>query len=191
MKRSIVWILAWAWVATATHCTSRNDRAATIQAIRTVGDSVSLLAQRTLLSRLTAQIETNGFAGAVQYCSVQALPLLDSVKGAGKFTLQRISEKYRNPADQPEASDLPVLQYYAQTLSKTDTVVNGKKYYTYYKPIYVAMNTCLNCHGTPLALDTAVKRMLHDLYPNDKATGYVLNDFRGAWKLQFPKKEFE
>jgi hypothetical protein len=53
------------------------------------------------------------------------------------------------------------------------------------------MNTCLNCHGTPLALDTAVKRMLHDLYPNDKATGYVLNDFRGAWKLQFPKKEFE
>lgn len=176
--------------ATGVQCSNKPSGSEKAAAFRTRGDSITAKAQQLLISRLLTQIENSGITGAVQYCSIQALPLLNSLQTKDGITIQRISEKFRNPANQPVTADLPVLQHYANSMSKRDTVVRTKKHYIYYKPIYVAMNTCLKCHGSSFTIDPPALAVLKARYPNDKATGYVLNDFRGAWKLQVPKAAF-
>lgn len=41
---------------------------------------------------------------------------------------------------------------------------------------------CLNCHGQQITND--VKTKLDSLYPNDLATGYSKNDFRGVIRVE-------
>ena len=54
-------------------------------------------------------------------------------------------------------------------------------------------SVCLGCHGTDLSPD--VSRILADLYPVDRATGYSEGDIRGAFvttrKLSNYPKQFE
>ena len=51
------------------------------------------------------------------------------------------------------------------------------------------MPACLKCHGTPEKdIDAATLEKLNLLYPEDLATAYQLNDFRGLWKVEFPKE---
>jgi hypothetical protein len=48
---------------------------------------------------------------------------------------------------------------------------------------------CLQCHGKPgtdLSETTIAK--LSQLYPNDKATGYGINELRGIWIVEMNKK---
>ena len=58
----------------------------------------------------------------------------------------------------------------------------------FYKPIFLGMDACLKCHGAPgtqIAEETLKKIKEH--YPEDLATGFELNDFRGAWKVTFKR----
>jgi hypothetical protein len=49
------------------------------------------------------------------------------------------------------------------------------------------VGTCLVCHGDPQTqIAEATLAKINDLYPEDKATGFAMNDFRGAWKITFP-----
>jgi cytochrome c553 len=60
----------------------------------------------------------------------------------------------------------------------------------YYKPIRTGMPACLKCHGnTETDINAATKAKLNELYPNDLATGYKLNDFRGLWKVEFKRQK--
>ena len=47
---------------------------------------------------------------------------------------------------------------------------------------------CLQCHGKP---NQDIKRptlnSLANLYPEDKATGYSINQVRGIWSISFDK----
>ena len=47
------------------------------------------------------------------------------------------------------------------------------------------MPACLKCHGvTGNDIDQATTEKLKKFYPNDLATGYQLDDFRGLWKFE-------
>lgn len=190
MKKITYLVLSVAVLTAAINCSTKTSANASKAIVRAMGDSLTKVAQQQLMQQLFEHIESSGLSEAVAYCSMNAVPLLDAVAAKHTVSIQRISERFRNPADQPTATDMPVLRHYAQSLSQADTVVGSKKYYTYYKPIYISMNTCTKCHGTPLTMDTAVLRLIQMRYPNDQAKGYVLHDFRGAWKLQFPKTAY-
>ena len=71
-----------------------------------------------------------------------------------------------------------------------DTLILNDEALVYYKPIKTAMPACLNCHGTPGSdIAPATLEKIQELYPNDKATGYNLNDFRGLWRIAFSATE--
>ena len=58
----------------------------------------------------------------------------------------------------------------------------------FYKPIMINSKACLKCHGEPgkhIAAETSEK--IKERYPNDFATGFRLNEFRGSWKITFRK----
>lgn len=66
----------------------------------------------------------------------------------------------------------------------------GDEVYFYY-PI-VTNTMCLQCHGTPnKEITTSVLETLTALYPQDKATGYDIEQLRGMWRIQFVKEPTE
>ena len=53
----------------------------------------------------------------------------------------------------------------------------------YVEPIRL-LPQCLACHGEQIAPDVAAR--LHELYPDDQATGFAVGDLRGVFWIEYP-----
>ena len=72
-----------------------------------------------------------------------------------------------------------MLHRKGETLTPSVYIVGNEV--EYYQPITIVSGACLLCHGdteTQIAGETL--SIIKQLYPNDLATGYAMNDFRGA-----------
>ncbi len=153
------------------------------------GDSIANAMQEVLLQNVMQATKKGGPEYAVTFCNERAMPLTDSLSKEYNCKIQRISDKYRNPANKPDGNDEAVLQKIRSSNPAKPFLVseNGKS--IYYKPIKIAMPACLNCHGTE-GREIAMKTLevIRQKYPNDLATGYKEGDFRGMWKITFNEK---
>jgi hypothetical protein len=50
-------------------------------------------------------------------------------------------------------------------------------------PIIVSQPLCLQCHGSESDIAAETREAILAIYPDDKATGYRLNDLRGIWRI--------
>ncbi|MFY0674597.1 MAG: DUF3365 domain-containing protein [Bacteroidia bacterium] len=150
-----------------------------------LGDSITKVAFTQLSSRLKSVIDTAGFSGAVDYCSVHAIPLTSEVAEKYGVTLSRISNKYRNPFNIARNSDGEILD--AMATDVKPSVIEDAESVTYYKPIKT-MALCLNCHGKEgETLNEEAYAAIKSKYPEDLAVGYSEGELRGAWKVVFSK----
>lgn len=149
------------------------------------GRRITAQAFTALSSRLMQAVKIEGVQGAVSYCKLTALPLLDSLSQVEKVSIRRTSEKYRNPADAPTSQELKQLQTFAEQIKKGEVpgaVVDGR---TFYAPILIAP-ACLKCHGkVGETLTEADYAHILKNYPEDKAIGYVPGELRGMWVVDF------
>ncbi len=168
----------------------------TSEKVKEIGENVSKQLLKTLKHSLMKSITQNGLYGAVQFCSKNALSLTKQVekKIDNGITIKRTSLKFRNPLNKPDKYEKEVLLFFEKSLKKGEKLPsyyiqvineNGKKYYRYYKPLKVK-GLCLSCHGNPDKMDKKLLKTIKQLYPNDKATGYKLNDFRGVIRVSIP-----
>ncbi|MDI1323910.1 MAG: DUF3365 domain-containing protein [Algoriphagus sp.] len=160
------------------------------------GDSISTEAQKQLISNLQKAIEEKGVAGAIGFCNVEALPILKTVSEKHGVTIRRASNRYRNPADQPDVDEAKILdayEYNAENGLKNDPniqKIEGGEVYLYTKAIVIPGAFCLSCHGDPdKDIDTKTLAEINSLYPSDKAKGHKVGDLRGMWSIKIPKKE--
>ncbi|MEJ2468546.1 MAG: DUF3365 domain-containing protein [Campylobacterales bacterium] len=100
-------------------------------------------------------------------------------------SVKRISLKYRNPANAPQDDEKAVLES-LQTLKANAVIlpkelveVLGNGTYKYYKPLLINKAACLKCHGD-IGKTSELAKAINARYPEDKATGYKMNDLRGA-----------
>jgi len=163
------------------------------QVLRERGKAIVKQAGALLSSNLLGAIQARGITNALAYCSVQALPLTDSVGSNTQVTLRRVSHKARNPQDRADPFELEVLRRFQSELkpqqppgpfltsNRADTV-------TFFSPILINDALCLNCHGQP-GTDIVPENLafIRSLYPQDGATGFKLGDLRGAWRVDFPR----
>jgi hypothetical protein len=155
------------------------------------GDSIATAAQIALISELTTAMNEGGTVKAISFCNENAQNIKAELSEKYNCTIQRISEKYRNPKDKPESpTDKKVLLAFSAAHNARNTIapklIEESNEVIYYKPIMVAMPTCLKCHGSKTTdIDVATQEIIDAKYPNDLATGYNLGDFRGAWKITF------
>lgn len=160
------------------------------------GDSISSEAQEQLISSLQSAVAEKGVSGAIEFCKVQALPILSDVGQKYGVEIRRVSNRYRNPTDQPteeEKSILEAYEYNTENGNKSDPNIqkfeNGEVY-LYTKAIVIPSEFCLSCHGKPgKEISDETLQKLSELYPEDKATGHNLGDLRGMWSVRIPKKE--
>lgn len=137
----------------------------------------------SLMQNLSEKISKEGVEKAVPFCHANVKAL---AKGAAKdriekFEFGRTSHKVRNVANNPQPWADKYLKEFAGSKKgeiKKDYILhsleNGKR--VYLEPLYVEAK-CLLCHGENVASNVSAK--VKELYPDDKATGFKLGEFRG------------
>ncbi len=140
----------------------------------------------TLKGRLQSAVKTEGFARAVQVCSIEALDLTAQIKEKD-LEIKRVTFKNRNPKNVPDVWEADQLKKMEKDIANKELkkfyegydFIDGKKVYRFMKPLKIGA-LCLNCHGTPDKLDAEAIVKIRQIYPNDKAIGYKLGTLRGA-----------
>jgi hypothetical protein len=140
---------------------------------------------------LHASLKADGVAGSVAPYQSFAADILTTLAEESQFEIGRTSTRLRNPENAPDPWEQVGLEKFAadlkagadpMTLERFEIITTreGQNLFRYMRPI-VMRESCLGCHGTELKAD--VKAEIAKLYPDDKATGYALGEFRGAFTL--------
>lgn len=150
-----------------------------------LGDSITNQAQATLLQNVSAAIKEGGTDYAVEFCNTRAIPLTDSVGGQYTVSLQRLSDKNRNPLNalEKDADKAAWEKIVSENKHLVQQDENGVVYY--YKPIMIGMETCLKCHGDKDQIPVSTQKIISEKYTADKAIAYQMGDLRGMWKVGF------
>lgn len=160
------------------------------------GDSICTEAQKQLMAQLEKAIAEKGVPGAIEFCNLEALPILEEVSQNYGVEVRRVSNRYRNPQDRPTEMEQRILDTYEYNneneLESTPNLqkIEDGQAYLYSKAIVISGGLCLNCHGDPqkdISAETLEK--ISTLYPQDKATGHEIGDLRGMWSIKILKKE--
>lgn len=145
-----------------------------------------------LLATLQEEMAKSGPEGAIPVCRDMAPKMAGKILKETGWKVKRVSLKPRNEAraipddwekaaledfDQRAAAGEPPAQ-----LEKGEKVGNE---YRYVKALPV-QPLCLACHGSADQISPAVKSVLGELYPNDRATGYSVGQIRGAISVRKP-----
>ena len=160
-------------------------------------ESVLLTEAKNLLKETAKQykdtlikgLQHNNLKKALKYCNkeVEQLVSKDYKKG---FTIKRVSLRPRNKNNYPNLYEKDILERFNRLVLKDnkDLVLehneiikdeNTNKFF-YVKAIRIK-EVCLNCHGSNINDD--LKKEIKNLYPDDKAINYKLNDIRGAFVM--------
>lgn len=142
---------------------------------------------------LISQIQTNGILQAVSVCSDTAQVLTNNFGVQKGVYIKRVSLRNRNVNNAPDDFEKMILNKF--TMMQQNNELSGEteyaeiveegefKYLRYVKPILVQAE-CLNCHGSENEIMPEVKQLISQAYPDDKAIGYKIGDFRGVVSLK-------
>ncbi len=185
--RGYIWVTAFIFLMFSA-CKSGID-SETYKKYQERGTEITNLAQTTLLANVGGAIQKGGPEYAVEFCNLEATGIIDSLNSISNCIITRVSEKNRNPENILKSkADLAVWEAFRNS-AQTDTVVVVQDTPVYYKRINTAMPACLKCHGDIEAdINRKTLEILKVLYPEDLATGYELNEFRGLWKVEFSQE---
>lgn len=159
------------------------------------GGQLAHAAFTALSAHLQQAMQEGGPAHAVDFCSLNALPLLDSLSASHGARIRRASNRARALHGRPDSAEARQLEdmlaqwkagatvsgIAARTVPQGDSVA-------YFQPIFIHSPTCLKCHGTPgEELDATAYAKILERYPEDQAVNYALGDLRGLWSIRWPK----
>lgn len=148
--------------------------------------NVALATKQELGKNLMGAIQSKGTLYALEFCHEKALPITDSLAKLNQISIQRVSDKNRNPRNKANAIETVLIADFQKQISnqKEPQVVNqtiGNQNFYYYPIITNSM--CIQCHGNKSKISPEVLKKIQILYPNDLAVGYQENQVRGIWKI--------
>jgi hypothetical protein len=160
-----------------------------------IGESSAMALMKDLKKHLLEALAEDDLVGGFEFCAAQAIALTENVQDSlpAGITVKRTSTKHRNPQNAPDGLETEALEYFAKEYSKTEKLPqyhiqqSSPTTWHYYKPMKIG-KLCLKCHGTPNLIEDSVLLSLKENYPDDIATGYKLNEFRGVVRVGIPVK---
>ena len=180
-------ILSAAFVGTLLLANPYESTGEEIASVTAIGEKASAELLKTLGGNLQKHMKAGGPMDALNFCSGNAYTLTEQVSKemGADVSVKRVSLKYRNPVNAPQPDEKAVLES-LQTLQTNGVVLPkdlvesvGNGTYKYYKPLLINKEACLKCHGD-IGKDSALAKAIAERYPEDKATGYKMNDLRGV-----------
>lgn len=158
-----------------------------IASVKQIGANASMALIKTLGGNLKKHLKAGGPMSALNFCSEKAYELTQKVDDdlGQSVSVKRISLRYRNPGNAPKGNEKTILEA-MHTLQSNGVVLPeamieniGDGAYKYYKPLKINKGVCLKCHGN-ISQNVQLSQRMQTLYPEDKATGFAMNDLRGA-----------
>jgi len=145
----------------------------------------------TLKGSLVAAMKSGGPIEAITVCNQVAPIIAEELSKKYGMEIARTSLKVRNQSNKADAWEKEVLTQFEQlkengdpvpslVFSETVNADNGQE-----MRLMKAIPTgkvCLKCHGSNI--DESVQKSIHELYPDDQATGFKLGDIRGAFTIR-------
>lgn len=201
MKKAILILSAISLMIVGSNCGTGTDKkkAVVSQTTDTVqiktplekGKEMALKTKAELGRFLMTAIREKGTAGAVAFCSTRAIHITDSMSTVLGSHLKRVAEFNRNPINTVSADELSYIQQVKAALAAKENprpkLTENSETITGYYPI-LTESLCLQCHGDKKTeIEPATLAAINRLYPNDKATGFKLNQLRGIWVVEMKK----
>lgn len=165
-----------------------------IAAIRQAGENTIQFVGNKLIREVSQVLTAKGAEDAIDVLHLKSLPLPEVSPGKPQIiAVKRTSLRVRNPANAPDSADLAALMSIEKDLmdgnSPPKLLVQHveaaglmPEEWRVYRPISV-MSACVVCHGPVDSLLPSVKDKLARLYPEDKAVGYAIYDWRGVIRV--------
>ena len=148
-----------------------------------------------LKSNMKKNMKEGGPVQAAHFCSDEAVNIEKEVNKTYRdgVSVKRISLKYRNEDNAPNADEAVVLKELQATMDAHKPLPKllvkkvGENKYKVYKPLVIKKDVCLACHGIlPVRSEEAYK-IIKSKYPHDKAIDYKKGDLRGAFVVEMTK----
>jgi cytochrome c553 len=156
-----------------------------------LGLQYAMATKAVLGKNLLEAINTLGTEEALAFCNTKAILLTDSMAKIQGVEIKRVSDLNRNPNNSATEKELSYIiasknkikneeELSPLVVELTDKVVG------YYPILTNAM--CLQCHGkVKTDIEAATLAKISELYPDDKATGYGIDELRGIWVVEIMK----
>ena len=153
------------------------------------GLQYALTTKAVLGKHLMGTIQNKGTLEALSFCDERAYPLTDSMSVAHNAKIKRVTDKPRNPNNLANAEELGYLNTFKTKLAANQEISPIVKatedHVKFYYPI-ITNSMCLQCHGAPKQdIKPEVTAKLAELYPNDKAINYTVDQIRGIWSISY------
>jgi len=128
-----------------------------------------------------------GPLNAISVCRVQAPAIADSLSVEGT-NIGRTSHRLRNPDNlAPEWVNVVLQSYLGEDKNHVPQVVSlANDREGYVEPITIKP-LCLACHGENIAADVAAQ--IDEIYPDDQATGFSIDELRGVYWVEYSVSE--
>lgn len=146
-----------------------------------------------LSAELAKAIENGGPVSAIPVCSLKAESIVLEVAGKRKLEMIRLSDRPRNPKQMAHGDDLAAMNV-IRAAKQRGEVPSPQVEETRIGsmivriPIPLSQPLCLQCHGAESDITPETRKAILTSYPDDKATGYQLNDLRGIWRIEISRK---
>ncbi len=139
-----------------------------------------------LKTELMAAIDFGGLNEGVEVCHSKAPNIADNLSTDG-WILARTSLKTRNEKNKPDKWETDTLHQFntrfkqGEEVADLVTIALDENRFRLMKAIPMD-HLCLACHGS--SIDASLQETIQKYYPDDNATGFTLEDLRGAFTLQ-------
>lgn len=164
---------------------------ADIDALKAEAAGIIQSFSQELQGELMAAMKAGGPANAISVCNEKAPAIAAASEAASGWSVARSSHKLRNPENAPDAYTAAVIADFvareeagemAKSLSQAEIVEeDGKQVFHFVKAIPTGQ-PCLNCHGGDDVKPEIVDK-LAELYPDDAARGFSVDQMRGVFTL--------
>lgn len=157
-----------------------------------IGMQYALSTKKVLGQNLKGKMESEGVIKALEFCNINALSLTDSMSVLHNATIRRVTDKARNVNNQATAEEINYINEFKKMIAnnqKVTPIINVKEdNVNFYAPI-TTNGLCLQCHGTKgKELNSKTFTAIRELYPDDLAVNYSVNEVRGIWSITFNKQ---
>jgi hypothetical protein len=145
---------------------------------------------------MTREMTKGGPTEAIVVCTRLAAEVAGRLSREHGWRVTRVGTRVRDPLlGMPDAWEQRVLAEFAERAAKGKAFANmthhevvtepDGQYFRFMKPI-VVQSKCLFCHGSSEQIPVAIRTMLKQQYPFDRAIGYKMGDLRGAVSIKQP-----
>jgi hypothetical protein len=165
-----------------------RDAPAEWRAVLSRADLIFIGMQDSLLRQLQDRLARGGPAGAFEACHVNAADVARRLARYEGIAAGFTSDRLRNPTNKPRpwAGRLVAENAGRRVRDVDGFAVDLGDRIGVLRPM-LEHETCASCHGPAEQVSPAVRRLIAERYPTDRAVGFAEGEIRGWFWVEMPK----